>query len=161
VGQTVPDTKTITTIEELRAYVGREIRVGEWRELTQDDVSAFGQLSGENSWIHSDSVRAQQSSFGGTIAQGTLALAMAPGLLEHGTGVDVALQVRYGLNYGFNRIRFMNPIRVGQRIRARLSLVSITDVSPNVYQIEWLRTIDIEGEAKPAMVAEALSRQYV
>lgn len=161
VESSVPDTERITTIDELKAHIGEEIRVSDWQTLTQDEVDAFGEISGDKSWIHCDPERARDSIFGGTIAQGNLILSMAPGMLERGSGIEVALQVRYGLNYGFDRVRFPSPIRVGQRMRARLTLVDVSDVSPDVHQIRWRRTVDAEGVDKPAMVAEYLSRQYV
>jgi acyl dehydratase len=157
----MPATKRITTVEQLREHVGQELRVSGWRELTQHEVDVFGELSGENAWIHNDQARARDSVFGGTIAQGSLTLSMAPAMLAEADGIDVDLDTRYGLNYGFDRVRFITPIVVGQRIRARLTLLDVKDISPGVIQITWRRTVEVEGAEKPAMVADALSRQYL
>lgn len=153
--------KRITSVEELKEHVGQELKVSEWRPLTQEQVDAFGALSGENDWIHSDPERARTSAFGGTIAQGNLTLSMAPALLAEAEGIEVALGARYGLNYGFDRVRFITPVVVGQRIRARLALLDVTDVSPGVIRILWRRTVEVEGAAKPAMVADSISQQYL
>jgi acyl dehydratase len=157
----MPATKRITTVEQLREHVGQELRVSGWRTLTQHEVDVFGELSGENAWIHNDQERARDSVFGGTIAQGNLTLSMAPAMLAEADGVEVNLDTRYGLNYGFDRVRFITPIVVGQRIRARLTLLDVKDISPGVIQITWRRTVEVEGAEKPAMVADALSRQYL
>jgi acyl dehydratase len=157
----MPATKRITTVEQLKEHIGQELRVSRWRTLTQHEVDVFGELSGENAWIHNDQERARDSTFGGTIAQGTLTLSMAPAMLAEAEGIEVDLDTRYGLNYGFDRVRFITPVVVGQRIRARLTLLDVKDISPGVIQITWRRTVEVEGAAKPAMVADALSRQYL
>jgi acyl dehydratase len=154
-------TKRITSVGQLKEHVGQELRVSGWRTLTQREVDQFGELSGENSWIHSDPERARSSVFGGIIAQGNLLLSIAPAMLAEADGVEVALEVRYGLNYGFDRVRFIIPVVVGQRMRARLTLVDVKDISPGVIQITWRRTVEVEGAAKPAMVADSISRQYL
>ena len=154
-------TQRITSIDDLTKQIGNELRVGPWHELTQAEVDNFSRLSGEDHWIHTDSDEARNSRFGGPIAQGTLLLSMAPALLRGGVGTEVDLGAKFGLNYGFNKVRFISPVAVGQKIRARLKLVNVHEVAPNVYQIVWQRTIEIDGEAKPAMVAEAISQQYL
>lgn len=157
----MPATKRITSVEQLKEHIGQELRVSGWRVLTQREVDLFGELSGENAWIHSDPVRARDSAFGGTIAQGNLTLSIAPAMLAEADGVEVALDTRYGLNYGFDRVRFITPIVVGQRMRARLTLLDVKDMSPGVIQIIWRRTVEVEGAEKPAMVADSISRQYL
>lgn len=111
--------------------------------------------------MHSDPARATASQFGGPIAQGTLLLSMAPALLRTGVGREVSLGARYGLNYGFNKVRFIAPVKVGQRMRARLRLQEVQELGENVFQIIWQRTIEVEGSEKPAMVAENISRQFL
>jgi acyl dehydratase len=154
------ESEKITTIEQLKQYQGEEIRVSDWHQVTQAEVDTFANLTGERGWIHVDQERAAKSRFGGTIAQGNLLLSMAPALLEAGTGKEVMLNATYGLNYGLNRVRYPAPVPVGARIRARLKLLEVQDVAADVYQLVWQRTIEIEGSAKPAMVAESLSRQF-
>ncbi len=157
----MPVTKRITSVEQLREHIGEELKVSDWRVLTQEEVDAFGELSGENAWIHSDPERARASVFGGTIAQGNLTLSVAPAMLAEAEGTEVALGARYGLNYGFDRVRFITPIVVGQRIRARLALLDVRDIAPGVIQIIWRRTVEVEDAAKPAMVADSISQQYL
>ena len=156
----MPVTERVTTIERLTELAGSEIRVGDWRHVSQDDVDAFARLTGDNAWIHVDQARARASVFGGTVAQGTLILSMVASLLEQGDGVELALDYKYGVNYGYDKVRFLAPVVVGSRVRARLSVKAVTEVSPAARRIVWLRTVDIEGSDKPAMVAEAISQWY-
>jgi acyl dehydratase len=151
----------ITTVAELKTHIGRELQLSEWRVLTQGEVDMFGELSGENAWIHNDVERARKSVFGGTIAQGNLTLSVVPAMLATAAGPVIDLGARYGLNYGFDRVRFITPIVVGQRMRARLSLLDVKDVAPGVIDIIWRRTVEVEGVDKPAMVADSISRQYL
>jgi acyl dehydratase len=157
----MPAVERITTVEQLREHIGQELQVSEWRELTQAEVEMFGTLSGENAWIHSDPERARDSAFGGTIAQGTLTLSVTPALLATAAGPVVDLGARYGLNYGFDRVRFITPVVVGQRMRARLMLLDVKDIAPGIIHIIWRRTVEVEGSDKPAMVADSISRQYL
>jgi acyl dehydratase len=157
----MPATKRITSVEQLKEHIGQELVVSDWRVLTQREVDVFGELSGDNSWIHSDPERARDSVFGGTIAQGNLTLSMAPAMLAEADGIEVAIGARYGLNYGFDRVRFITPIVVGQRMRARLTLLDVKGISPGVIQIVWRRTVEVDGAEKPAMVADSLSQQYL
>lgn len=156
----MPVNERITTIERLTELAGAEIRVGHWRPISQDDVDAFARLTGDNAWIHVDQARAKASVFGGTVAQGTLILSMVASLLEEGDGAELALDYKYGVNYGYDKVRFLTPVIVGSRVRARLGVKAVTEVSPAARRIVWLRTVDIEGSDKPAMVAEAISQWY-
>lgn len=154
-------TRTIENIDELKALVGEELGVGGWYEVTQDQVNAFADVTGDHQWIHVDTERAAKSQFGGTIAHGLLTLSMSPLLRSEWEGVRIDLHPKMGINYGLNRVRFISPVRVGKRIRLRSKLMEITDVSPNVYQMIQQHTVEIEGEEKPAMVAEGISRTYL
>jgi acyl dehydratase len=156
----VPATERVTRVERLTELVGSEIRIGHWRHISQHDVDAFAKLTGDNGWIHIDQAKARASVFGGTIAQGTLILSMVASLLEEGDGVELALDYKYGVNYGYDKVRFLAPVVVGSLIRARLSVKAVIEVSPSARRIIWLRTVDIEGSNKPAMVAEAISQSY-
>jgi acyl dehydratase len=156
----VPTSERVTTIARLNELTGSEIRVSHWREVTQADVDEFANLSGDSGWIHTDPDRAKASVFGGPIAQGTLLLSMVPGLLEEGEGAELALDYKYGVNYGYDKVRFLTPVVVGRRIRARLGVKSVAEVAPGVKRVVWLRTVDVEGSDKPAMVAEGISQWY-
>jgi acyl dehydratase len=155
------ETHTVSSIDELQRYVGQEISVGQWFEVTQERVNAFADLSGDHQFIHVDVERAAGTPFGGTIAHGFLTLSSLPILSRDRTGIKLDLKPKMGLNYGLNRVRFPAPVRVGKRIRLRTSLLSVEEVSPNVYQTVYRQTVEIEGEAKPAMVAETVGRTYL
>jgi len=154
----------ITSVDELRQYVGKELRVSDWHTVTQDQIDKFADATGDHQWIHVDPERARGGPYGGTIAHGFWTLSSAPFILRGGSGgdgVQVRLPSRMGLNYGLNRVRFINPVRVGKRIRVRSKLISLEEVQPNVIQQVSEITVEIEGEVKPAMVAESVSRAYL
>ena len=152
---------TITSVDQLKQLVGQETRVGEWHTVTQEEINAFADATGDHQWIHVDPERAKAGPFGGTIAHGFWTLSAAPFILRGGQGVQVRLPSRMGVNYGLNRVRFINPVRIGKRIRARAKLLSVDEVQPNVIQQVSEITVEIEGETKPAMVAESISRAYL
>src|SRR4051795_8940359 len=153
--------KTITSIDELRAMIGQEMGVSEWVEITQDRVNQFADVTGDHQWIHVDVERAKASPLGGPIAHGFLTLSLIPLLGQSRQGVNVNLQYKQVFNYGLNRVRFISPVKVGARVRMRTTLQAFDELSPGVYQITNLQTIEIEGSERPAMVAESLVRMYV
>ena len=148
-------------IEQLRDLIGRELGPTEWVEITQDDIDRFADVSRDHQWIHVDPERAKAGPFGGTIAHGFWTLSAAPFIMRGGEGIQVRLPSRMGVNYGLNRVRFINPVHVGKRIRARQKLLSVDEVQPNIIQQVSEITVEIEGETKPAMVAESISRAYL
>jgi acyl dehydratase len=152
---------TITSVEELKQHVGKETRVGDWHTVTQEEINAFADATGDHQWIHVDPERAKAGPFGGTIAHGFWTLSTAPFIMRSGEGVQIRLASRMGVNYGLNRVRFINPVHIGKRIRARAKLLSVDEVQPNVIQQVSEITVEIEGETKPAMVAESISRAYL
>ena len=154
----MPENRTVTTIDELKALAGQELGHGEWFEVTQERVNAFAEVTGDHQWIHVDTARAAASPFGGTIAHGYLTLAIQ-GLLNQGwQGVRLDLGQRMTINYGLNRVRFISPVRVGKRIRLRSKLQQVEEPSPGVYHLMVEQTVEIEGEDRPAMVAETIRR---
>ncbi len=152
---------TITSVEELKQHVGKETRVGDWHTVTQAEIDAFAEATGDHQWIHVDPERAKAGPYGGTIAHGFWTLSAAPFMMRDGAGVQIRLPSRMGVNYGLNRVRFINPVHVGKRIRVRAKLLSVDEVQPNVIQQVSEITVEIEGESKPAMVAESISRAYL
>jgi acyl dehydratase len=154
-------TTTITTLDELKQLVGQELQVGEWHEVTQAEVDRFADATGDHQWIHVDRERAKNGPFGATVAHGFWTLSTARRFLGGAGGVQVRLPSRMGVNYGLNRVRFPTPVRVGSRIRSRARLLSVEEVQPNVVQQVTEITVEIEGEAKPAMVAESVTRTYL
>ena len=154
-------TRTVETVEELRELVGQELGAGRWLEMTQERVDAFADATGDHQWIHVDPERAAKTPFGGTIAHGFLTLSLLPLLRREWEGIRVDLHPKMGINYGLNRVRFISPVRVGRRIRLRTRLLGVEDVATDILQVTYQQTIEIEGEERPAMVAESIGRQYL
>ena len=148
---------TITGIDELKAKVGEELGVSEWHEVTQEEIDAFADATGDHQWIHVDPERAAQSPFGSTIAHGLLTLGLGPRFTYDAYAVE---GFAFGVNYGYDRVRFPAPVPVGSRVRMRAVLDSVDDV-PGGVQFKVTQTFEIEGGEKPACVAEALARAYV
>lgn len=154
-------TRTVTTVEELKTLIGQELGHGGWFEITQADVDTFAGITGDDQWIHVDPERAKSSSFGGTIAHGLLTLSLKTMLQRNWTGIRLNLPTKMRVNYGINRVRFPAPVKVGKRIRMHTTLVSVEEPAPNVCQTVNLNRVEIEGEEKPAMVAEVITRIYL
>jgi acyl dehydratase len=153
--------RTVTTVDELKELVGQELGTGAWLEISQERVNAFAEVTGDHQWIHVDPERAAASPLGCTIAHGFLTLALLPLLRRDWQGISVDLPRKMGINYGLNRVRFITPVKVGKRIRLRSKLLSVEQVAPQIVQTIFLQTIEIEGEERPAMVAESISRAYL
>jgi acyl dehydratase len=144
---------TVSDVEALRALIGTTIGPSGWREVTQQAVDDFSRISGDGQWIHTDPERAhRESPFGGPVAHGNLTLAMIDGFREE--LVDWS-GFRLDINYGFNKVRFPAPVPVGSRLRATLELLRIDRVAVG-WQILQRVTVEIEGAAKPACVAESV-----
>jgi acyl dehydratase len=144
--------RTFTTIDELTAAVGEDLGASEWLEITQDRVDAFADATGDHQWIHVDVERAKDGPFGGTIAHGYLTLSLVPFL---GSQVFSLETPGAKLNYGVNKVRFPNPVLVGSRVRAHVSVAEVTDI-PAGKQMQLKYVIEIEGADKPACVAETV-----
>lgn len=145
------------SIEAARALIGREVGISEWHLISQERVNQFAETTGDFQFIHLDAERARQETpFGGTIAHGYLTLSLLSMLgAEAGT---VRLQgTRMTINYGLDKVRFLNPVRTGSRIRARFVLLSIDEKNPGQFLIKQQATVEIQGQDKPAMIAESLS----
>jgi acyl dehydratase len=147
---------TLTGVDEIRAHVGRELGVSDWHEVTQDSVSEFAEVTGDDYWIHIDPERAAETPFGGTIAHGYYTLSLGPMF----TYAMFALEgFSLGVNYGVNRVRFPAPMPVGGRVRMRAKLLSAEEV-PGGLQLTVEQTFEREGSEKPVCVAEALMRVF-
>ena len=156
------ESTVVSSVEDLKKLVGQETRVGDWHLVTQEEINKFADATGDHQWIHVDPERAKAGPFGGTIAHGFWTLSSAPFIMRGGEEkVQIRLPSRMGVNYGLNRVRFPNPVHVGKRIRGRSKLVSVEEVQPNVIQQVNEITVEIEGETKPAMVAESVTRMYL
>src|SRR5260370_7464131 len=152
---------TITSVDELKQHVGKETRVGDWHTVTQEEINAFADATGDHQWIHVDPERAKSGPFGGTIAHGFWTLSAAPFIMRGGQGIQVKLPSRMGVNYGLNRVRFISPVHVGKRIRARAKLVSVEEVQPNVLQQISEITVEIENETKPPIASQSITPLYL
>jgi acyl dehydratase len=149
--------RTIEGLEGVRALVGQALGHSDWLEVTQDRVNAFADATLDHQWIHVDPERAKaESPFGGPIAHGYLTLSLLPFLL--GQVVEVR-GVRMAINYGLNRLRFPAPVPVGRRVRLAVTMAAIEEIRGGV-QCLIDCTVEVEGGAKPALVAEVVFRYY-
>jgi len=144
-------------LEKLQAQVGEEIGVSNWWDVTQERIDAFAEATDDHQFIHVDPELAAQTPFGGTIAHGFLTLSMSVPM-----GTEVQLDVGnplMGINYGLDKVRFPAPVPVDSRIRVRVTLDEVSAVAGGI-QMKQTMTTEIEGQEKPAMVAERLTRLY-
>lgn len=144
-------------LERLQAEVGTEVGVSNWWEITQERIDAFAEATDDHQFIHVNPELAAQTPFGGTIAHGFLTLSMSVAMSTE-VELDVGSPLM-GINYGLDRVRFPAPVPVDSRIRLRVTLDEATEVAGGI-QIKQTMTTEVEGEEKPAMVAERLTRLY-
>ena len=146
----------IDGLEGLKALIDQEVAVSDWQIVSQEQVQAFADTTGDQQWIHTDPERARREApFGGTIAHGFLTLSLLS-CLGNQTGTVRIRDCRMVINYGLDTVRFLNPVRCGARIRARYTLLNVTEKSPGQYLIKHRAVVEIEGEEKPAMIADTL-----
>jgi acyl dehydratase len=147
---------TANGIDGLQGLMGQEVGPSEWREVTQEDINAFAELSGDDQWIHVDVERARnESPFGTTIAHGNLTLSMIDGFRKDLIDSE---GFALGVNYGWNKVRFAAPVPSGSRLRARAEVISIDEVGGGWYQVVTRFTVEVEGNEKPACIAESVGR---
>jgi acyl dehydratase len=143
-------------IEGLKELIGKEIGPGEWREVRQQDIDTFADLSGDHQWIHTDVERARQESpFGTTIAHGNLTLSMIDGFR---LDLITTTGFKLGVNYGWNKVRFPAPVPAGSRVRAKAEVVSVDEVGGGWWQVVTRFTVEVEGSEKPVCVADSVGR---
>jgi acyl dehydratase len=152
-------TITVNGIDEVRGLVGQTIGPSEWREVTQEDIDKFAELSGDDQWIHVDVERAKTDSpFGTTVAHGNLTLSLTDGFrrqLIQQTGVKL------GINYGFDKVRFPAPVPAGSRVRAKAEVISVDELEGGWWHIVTRFTIEAEASEKPCCVADSVGRALV
>ncbi len=146
--------------DALRDHVGQEVGITDWLTIEQERIDQFARATDDHQYIHVDAARAAQTPFGGTIAHGFLTLSLLSALSSRGGGLKLENTVM-GINYGLDRVRFVNPVRSGQRIRARFNLRSAEEKTPGRYLMRYAVTVEIEGEEKPALVADWLGMTVV
>ena len=144
--------RVFTTLDEIAAASGEQLGSSDWITIEQDRVDQFAQATGDHQWIHVDAERAAGGPFGGTIAHGYLTLSLVPLL---GSQVFTLDTPGAKLNYGVNKVRFPSPVRVGKRVRAHVSLGEVTEL-PTGKQMQLKQVVEIEGQDKPACVAETV-----
>ena len=148
---------TVNGIEGLRELQGQTVGPSEWREVTQEMINTFAELSGDDQWIHVDVERAKnESPFGTTIAHGNLTLCLCDSFREQLFVAESGFKM--GINYGWNKVRFTAPVPAGARIRASLETLSLDEKGNGWYQLEQKWTVEIEGQEKPALFAESVVR---
>jgi acyl dehydratase len=148
---------TIEGIPAFRDKLGQEVAVSDWLEITQARINDFAKAGGDFQWIHVDVERAtKESGYGTTIAHGFLTLS----LLSYFLGASIDMPgARMGVNYGLNRVRFTGPVPAGSRVRAHFVLAAVEDIKGGV-QLTWAVSVEREGEDKPVLIAEWLTRRY-
>lgn len=149
----------VLSVEAMQELVGQEIGTSDWYQVDQERINQFADVTEDHQFIHLDAEAAAKTPFGGTIAHGFLTLSLMTRLAE---GVLPVLQgVKMGVNYGFDKVRFMNPVRSGRSIRGVFSLMSANERAPGQWLLQYGVKVEIEGEEKPALMAEWLSMQVV
>ena len=143
-------------LADLQALVGQELAASPWLGIEQSRIDQFAEATEDHQWIHVDAERAAAGPFGATVAHGFLTLSLLPKLFETAFSVD---DVTMGINYGLNRVRVPAPVRVGSRLRGRFKLLSFEPL-PGGAQLTIEVSIEMEGSAKPACVAETVTRRF-
>ena len=150
---------TTITVDEMKNRVGQET-VSDWVEVTQDMINKFADATGDHQFIHVDPERAAQTPFGGTIAHGFLTLSLMPLLSSKVPDAPTLAGARMGVNYGGDRTRFLAPVRSGSRVRGRFKLLSFDEKRPGQFQQVNEFTVEIEGQPKPALIAEWIAQVF-
>jgi acyl dehydratase len=145
------------TLQSLKEKVGQTLASSGWFTVDQQRIDLFARATGDHQWIHVDPVRAAAGPFGTTVAHGFLTLSMLPELAESAMAID---DVRMGVNYGLNKVRFTSPLPSGSRVRGHFKLMRYEPIEGGA-QLTMQATVEREGGAKPVCVAETVSRRYV
>jgi acyl dehydratase len=150
----------VVTFDELKAMTGSVIGVSEWLTVDQGMIDKFADATGDHQFIHVNPEMAAKTPFGGTIAHGFLSLSLMPVLTQQADMPRMA-GIKMGVNYGGNKTRFLAPVRSGKRLRGHFKLLEIEEKRPGQYQQTIEYTLEIEGEDKPALIAEWISQFFI
>jgi len=150
----------LLSVDSIMSAIGEEVGVSDWFEITQENVNKFADVTKDHQFIHIDEVRAADTPFGGTIAHGFYTMSMLSHFAENGCGVWIE-GAQMSINYGFNKLRFIQPVRVGTKIRGRSVLLGAQEKKPGQFLFTQEVTVDIEDVDKPALVAEWLTMVMV
>lgn len=148
----------MVTPKAAQALVGTDLGVSDWVLVDQARIDAFAECTGDHQFIHVNPEMAKQTPFGGTIAHGFLTLSLTAAMMPE--GAIVIPGIKMGVNYGFEKVRFLAPVRSGKRVRARHKLLAVEDKGGGRYLTRTEVTVEIEGEDKPALMAEWLGMQF-
>ena len=146
-------------VAQLNDYVGQELGRSEWFTIDQARINLFAEATGDYQFIHVDPVKAAQTPFGSTIAHGFLSLSLIPKLME-----DIFIMpegLKMAINYGLDSVRFIQPVKVDSRVRLKVELTEVTEKKPGQWLLKATATLEIEGQEKPAYIAEPLSLCFV
>ncbi|MBM89440.1 MAG: protein dehydratase [Gammaproteobacteria bacterium] len=146
--------------DQLSNYVGKEVGLTDWFEIKQERINNFAEATEDFQYIHVDEERAAQTPFGETIAHGFLTLSLLSKLSSMSGAIKLENSIM-GINYGLDKVRFINPVKVNSKIRARFELVSAEEKKPKHYLLKHNVTVEIQGETKPALIAEWLGMTVV
>jgi acyl dehydratase len=146
--------------QELAAKVGETIGSSEWLEVSQERINQFAEATGDFQFIHIDEEKAKLTPFGGTIAHGFLTLSLIP-VLTQSSDTPRIDGIKMAVNYGGNKVRFLAPVRSGKRVRGHFKLLELEEKRPGQWQQTVETTVEIEGEAKPALIAEWISQFFI
>ena len=147
-------------IQDMARTIGSE-SVSDWVEVTQQMIDQFAEATGDHQFIHVDPERAKLTPFGGTIAHGFLTLSLMPLLSSKVPDRPQIEGVKMGVNYGGNKVRFLTPVRSGSKVRGRFKLLELAEKRPGQWQQTVEFTVEIEGQDKPALIAEWISQIFV
>ena len=150
----------VVTADELKALVGQHIGTSDWLTVDQAMIDKFAEATGDHQFIHVNPEMAAKTPFGGTIAHGFLSLSLMPTLTAQ-TDLPRLDGIKMGVNYGGNKTRFLAPVRSGKRVRGHFKLLEIEEKRPGQWQQTIEYTLEIEGEDKPALIAEWISQFFV
>jgi acyl dehydratase len=142
-------------VEKLKTMIGQDNGISDWVLIDQEKVNRFADATDDHQWIHVDVEQAKKGSFGGTIAHGFLTLSLIP--LFSSSGKYLPEGMKMVVNYGLNKVRFVAPVLVGSRVRSRMIISAVEEKEPGRLLVTTTHTIDIEGQDKPACIAESLA----
>nr|WP_298140596.1 MaoC family dehydratase [uncultured Pseudomonas sp.] len=146
-------------VAELQNYVGKELGRSDWMTIDQERINQFAECTGDHQFIHVDPEKAKLTPFGTTIAHGFLSLSLVPKLME---GIMIMPQgLKMAINYGLDSVRFIQPVKVGSKVRLAVTLVDATEKNPGQWLLKARAVLEIEGQEKPAYVAEPLTLCFV
>ncbi|MYM55564.1 MaoC family dehydratase [Thalassovita mangrovi] len=154
---TLPSGKKLPRAE-FEALLGQEMGVSSWFTVTQDQINQFADCTHDHQFIHVDPEAAAKSPFGSTIAHGFLTLSLLSAMVYQMPSIE---GIAMGVNYGFDKVRFVSPVKVGARVRGRFALAKFDELKPGEFQTTMDVTVEIEGQEKPALVAQWLGRRYM